>query len=234
MTRRLVVFKKEDTYLVSQEFNGDKSEAGMFTANAGIKADWPEIVGLFDGADTPDKFGKAVSKVEELYGYNPVPLEIEAEMPAAQEVWMMSHGNLILATRYGEPMVKCLADVVEQFGFKSRYTTDEAIDIKAKNTDGEWCTWFTIFPDYKGKRKIIGHNTDQCNIWLYETRPDMTPERCMEFFEELSRTMGLYGEDKLKVRPWIDPEDWQGIAGVHVASQDVRYTGKEDNSTNKT
>lgn len=231
MTRRLIVFKEGGMHLVSQEFNGDKSETETFSASTGIKADWPEVVKLFDGADTAEKFREAVRKAEELYGYEPLPLESEAEMPTAQEVWVVSHGNLLLAARYGEPMVKCLADVAGQFGFKGRYVSEEAIDIRAKNTDGEWRTWFTIFPDYNGQRKISGHNTDQCNIWLYETRPDLTPERCIEFFEELSRTMGLYGEDKLKVRPWIDPEDWQGIAGVKDASKDRRYTGKENERT---
>lgn len=127
----------------------------------------------------------------------------------------MSHGNLILATRYGVSMVECLADVVKQFSFKSRYANDTAIAIRAKNTDGRWVTWFTIFPDDKGQRKVSGNNTDQCNIWLNETRPDMTPERCIEFFEVLSHTMGLYGESKLKMSMWIDPEDWQSIAGIN-------------------
>lgn len=226
MTRRLIVFKTGDAYLVSQEFNGDKSEAGGFPTHTRIKADWPEVVALFDGVDTPEKFGEAVRKAEEFYGYTPLPLETESEMPTAEEVWAVSHGNLILTTRYGESLVKWLADVAERFGFKGLYTDSESISIRAKNTDDRWCNWFTIFLDFGGVRKISGNNTDQCDIWLYETRPDMTPERCVEFFEELSRTMGLYGEDKLKVSTWIDPEDWQEIAGVQDAYEDNRYTEK--------
>lgn len=55
----------------------------------------------------------------------------------------------------------------------------------------------------------------------------MTPERCIKFFEELSQTMGLYGDDKLKLSTWIDPEDWQEIAGVYDAYGEERYTGKK-------
>lgn len=227
MTRRLIAYKEGDAYLVSQEFNGDKSEMEKFLKHTSIAADWSEVVELFDGVTTPKMFEEAVKKAEKLYGYEPMSLNHETEIPTAQEVWVMSHGNLLLTTRYGKPLVEWLADVAEQFGFKSRYTNNKSIDIRAKNTDGRWCTWFTIFIDSEGARMISGSNTDQCNIWLHETRPDMTPERCIEFFEELSQTMGLYGEDKLKLSTWIDPEDWQEIAGVHDAYGDERYTGKK-------
>ena len=228
MTRRLIVFRKNGLFLVSQEFNGDRAEAAGFCKGTGIKADWPEIVKLFDGADTQEAFGDAVRKAEELYGYEPYPLETLDKMPTAQEVWVMSHGNLLLAARYGDSMVKCLAEVAERYGFKSRrYFNSEYIDILAKNTDKQWCTWFSILPDSGGVRKIKGNNTDQCNIWLYDTRPDMTPEKCIEFFDELSDTLGLFGDDRLKLSTWIDPEDWQELAGVHDAYEDERYTGKK-------
>lgn len=228
MTRRVMVFKIGDVYLVSQEFNGDRSEAEYFFGHTGIKCDWPEVVELFEGVETPEEFREAVGKAEELYGYERLPLEAESELPVAEQVWVMSHGNLILKTRYGEPLVEWVTEAVEQFGFKGLYANEESVDIRAKNTDGRWRTWFTLMPDFKGVLKISGGGTDTLNIWLHETRPDMTPERCIEFFEEISRTLGLFGEDKLVPSDLIDPEDWQEIAGVHDAYEDERYTGKKE------
>lgn len=91
-----------------------------------------------------------------------------------------------------------------------------------------------IILDVKGVREISGHNTDQCNIWLNETRPDMTAERCVEFFEALSQTLGLFDTDKLSLSPWIDPEDWQEIARVPDAQEDERYSGRKRHDVMKT
>lgn len=224
MTRRMIVFREGDTYYVSQDFNGDREEAehGAETGSS-IKPDWFEIPPMFDGVETLESFKCVVQAVEALYRYDAMPVVARSELPKSDEAWLMSHGTLILAARYGKSMVECLAKVAQEYGFKTKCDS-ESIQIRAKDTDGHWCNWFTIIPDSKGTCKIIGNNTDQADIWLHETRPDLTPERCVEFFETISRTLGLYGDNRILPTEWIDPEDWQCIACIHDAYSDERYT----------
>lgn len=227
MTRRTIVFKEGGKFYASQEFNGDKAEAGQFCKHSNLKADWPDIVALFDDVKTVEDFGLAVRKAEDLYGYEHEELEQVNELPGAQEVWLMAGGYLHLHFKYGEPVANWVKDLAEEYGFRSKSSGGTAT-VTSRNTDGQWTTWFSVTVQEDGLCRIRGNNTDQCNIWLYETRPDMTPERCMEFFEALNSTLGLFGDDKIKMSTWIDPEDWQAIAGVCDAYEDERYTGKKE------
>ena len=137
---------------------------------------------------------------------------------------MAGSGSTYLYARYGKPTVEWVADLAREYGFKSRCSSGAAT-ITARNTDGRWTTWFLV--SFKeGLWHIRGNNTDQCNIWLHLTRPDMTPERCVEFFDRLNETLGLFGKEEIQMNSLIDPEDWQEIAGVDDAYEDERYTGK--------
>lgn len=226
MTRRMIVLKKDGKLYASQEFNGDKAEAASFHPNIGIKADWPEIVELFTGKVTVASFKEAVEEAEKLYGYESVDVEEMDEMPSCEEIWLTTGVFLHLHTKYGEPAVSWAADIAKEYGFGSNCTKDK-VTITAKDTDGRQTEWFSITVGDDGMVNVRGNNTDQCNIWLYKTRPDMTPDKCVEFFKRLSDAVGLFGEDGLKMRTWIDPEDWQQIAGVRDAYEDERYTGKK-------
>lgn len=88
--------------------------------------------------------------------------------------------------------------------------------IQAVNTDGIMCNW--LYLNEWGDICIIG-NTDNCNLWFHETRPDLTPERIVEFVKNLSCLTGL----RLNLCEFVDPEDWQEIANVPDASEDERY-----------
>lgn len=226
MTRRTIVFKDGEKFYASQEFNGDKAEAAGFHPNIGIKADWSEIVELFTGKASVESFKEAVREAEALYGYKDVEVEEMDELPSCEEIWLTTGVFLHLHTKYGEPTVNWAADIAKEYGFRSACTKD-TVTIASKNTDGKWTDWFSITIKEDGLVHIKGNNTDQCNIWLYETRPDMTPEKCVEFFKRLSDTVGLLGEDGIKMSTWIDPEDWQAISGVRDAYEDERYTGKK-------
>ena len=129
--------------------------------------------------------------------------------------------------------------VVEKYGFKARCgDTVESVNygtinapvfiIQAKDKDGHWVNWFRIVPDMGLKHKhnslVIGNDTDVINVWLYETRPDLTPENYVMFFAELNGLFHLYGEDRVLLKDWIDPEDWQEIADVTDAYEDPMYT----------
>lgn len=226
MTRRIIVLKKDGKFYASQEFNGDKAEAANFHPNIGIKADWPEIIELFTGKATVASFKDAVRDAEKLYGYESMEVEELDELPSCEEIWLTTGVFLYLYTKYGKPTVNWAADVAKEYGFGANCTKDKVV-IATKDTDGMVTEWFSITVDTDGLVHVRGNNTDQCNIWLHETRPDMTPERCMEFFKRLSDAMGLLGKDGIKMRTWIDPEDWQQIAGVRDAYEDERYTGKK-------
>ncbi len=234
MTRRVIAYRSGSHFYVSQEFNGDRAEMRQFNPKGcRIKTDWVDIPPMFDGVTTLEQFKDTVRRVETLYGYKAVPVEAEHDLPVTEEVWMLSCGALLVETRYGSSMVECLAEVAKEYGFKTVRDGDYSITFRAKSTDGHWVSWFTIIPSLKGARHIKGNNTDQANIWLGETRPDMTPERCIAFFEEINHTLGLFGEDRVEPSEWIDPEDWQIIANVHDAYTDARYTGKRECSVTR-
>lgn len=92
----------------------------------------------------------------------------------------------------------------------------------AKNTDNQWARWICFDPQ-KSSVSIRG-NTDHLNIWLFDTRKDLTPEKCLQFVADLNDVFEFQGKDKLQVRQLIDPEDWQEIANVRDAYSDKRYT----------
>ena len=223
MTRRNIAFRKGDGFYISQEFNGDKDEAARFSSCM-IDRTWPEILEYFEELNTLEDFAQAVHQAEQSYRYEHLGLEQVKNLPTCQEVWMVGSGCPYLYARYEKPTVEWVADLAREYGFKSRCSSGAAT-ITARNTDGRWTTWFSASIEKdSGRWHIRGNNTDQCNIWLCQTRPDMTPERCVEFFDRLNETLGLFGEDKIRMSTWIDPEDWQNIAGVNDAYKDERYT----------
>lgn len=93
--------------------------------------------------------------------------------------------------------------------------------ISAQNTDGEWTEWFFYNVDFRFV--YVRGNTDNLNLWLHETRPDMTAERCIQMVDDLNK---LFQGDcvRFAVSSLIDPEDWQEIAGIQDAYEDPRYT----------
>lgn len=224
MTRRMIVFKKDGKFYASQEFNGDKNECAQVNSAAKILVAWPEIMKLFTGKASVSSFQKAVKEAERLYGYESVDVEELDELPSCEEIWLTTGGFLYKYTKYGEPTMSLVADLAREYGF-SAHRLGNTVALYAKNTDGQWTTWFSITVREDGEGLIRGSNTDQSNIWLHQTRPDMTPERCVEFFQHLNDTLGLFGEGAIKLCSWIDPEDWQEIAGVNDAHEDPRYTG---------
>ena len=118
-------------------------------------------------------------------------------------------------------------DLAQNYGFKI-LQDGEAYRLCAKNTDNRWTRWISYYPD-KDTVSSLG-NTDYLNIWLCDTRKDFTPEKCLNFVEDLNKLFELKGEDKFLIKDLVDPEDWQEIAGVRDASEDKRYfSGKNMN-----
>lgn len=118
-----------------------------------------------------------------------------------------------------------MVKIAEKYGFRAKIingykhwnndlNTDNhrSVQISAKNTDNRLVTWFL----WDSVRDVLyGDNTDQCNIWLCNTRPDLTPEQLISFFTELCERAAL--------KTLVDPEDWQEIADVRDAYEDERY-----------
>ena len=77
-----------------------------------------------------------------------------------------------------------------------------------------------VFIEVSDLFSITG-NTDQCNLWFYDTRPDLTPEKLIEFVKDLNEA--LEPDEPILLKTLIDPEDWQEIAEVRDASNDERY-----------
>lgn len=93
--------------------------------------------------------------------------------------------------------------------------------LTAKNTDNKDVNWISYNPNTDMLRYL--GNTDNCNIWLCDTRKDFTPEKAIQFIKDLNEVFELEGSEKFLLRNLIDPEDWQEMANVHDAYEDMRY-----------
>lgn len=111
--------------------------------------------------------------------------------------------------------------LAEKYGFKAKCHGDIFV-LQAKNTDGCWINWIECHPIRK-KVVVVG-NTDNCNLWLCDTRKDLTAERITAFVRELNAFTKHTCDTTCKLRVLIDPEDWQEIANIADASTDERYT----------
>lgn len=114
-------------------------------------------------------------------------------------------------------------EIAKEFKFKIK-EVDPLIVLCAKDTDKKWQEWITYNKD-DYSISITG-NSDQCNFWFCDTRKDLTPEKIIEFVDSLNNT--LEKSDYIPLRVLIDPEDWQAIAKVNDAYNDIRYTEKEE------
>ena len=128
-----------------------------------------------------------------------------------------------------------LKAVAEKYGFEYRENYEVEWSIKrdennndvfipideallAKNVDGEYTVWLYR----KGNTIYVRGNTDNLNIWLSDTRKDLTADMLIEFCKELNVWADEYGWE-IPLNVIINPEDWQDIADVEDASEDERY-----------
>ena len=129
-----------------------------------------------------------------------------------------------------------LKEVAKKYGFeyKENYKVEWSVErdgnnneifipldevLLAKNTDGKCAVWI-----YRKDNTIFVYgNTDNLNIWLSDTRKDLSADTLVEFCNELNEWANEYGWT-IPLRVIIDPEDWQEIAGVEDASEDKRYS----------
>lgn len=126
-----------------------------------------------------------------------------------------------------ETDIKRFKKIARKYGFKAYFMGDGRVllptrmILQAKNTDGEWTDWFTVNLD-SGKLRLIG-NTDQLNLWFYQTRRDMTPRKLVRFVKEINAFITSVKPHVL-VRHLIDPEDYQELKGTpNDAYDDDRY-----------
>lgn len=114
-----------------------------------------------------------------------------------------------------------LVELSNKYKFKP-IVKDDKVTLCAKNTDGKWTDWIR-YDSNKNTVNVIG-NTDQCNIWLSDTRKDLTPEAIINFVDDLN--VVLYKVDaEVALKTLVDPEDWQEIANINDAYDDSRYSG---------
>lgn len=137
-------------------------------------------------------------------------------------------------------MIKEIIALIRKYGFAAvktdkiftiQYGTvnTDAVVVKSKNTDGKSTEWFTIIPrlpkevEHEQTAFITGNNTNCLNIWLYETRKDLTADILVEFFGKIEELLNLPKNERDLLSTFVDPEDWQEIANVPDAYEDVRY-----------
>lgn len=112
------------------------------------------------------------------------------------------------------------SQLADKYGFKV-LSQGSKFNLCAKNIDNRWTPWIT----YDSQRDSVSFhgNTDQLNIWLCDTRKDLTPEKCLSFVDELNKIFYLTGKGRFLVKDLIDPEDWQELANVPDAYGDKRF-----------
>lgn len=93
---------------------------------------------------------------------------------------------------------------------------DEA--LLAKDTNDEYVVWIYRIGNHIG----VSGNTDVLNIHISDTRKDLTAEKLVVFSNELNAWAGEYGWS-IPLHVIVDPEDWQEIANIPDAYQDIRY-----------
>lgn len=118
-----------------------------------------------------------------------------------------------------EICVKRFREVCQKYGFSTITLGDKEV-LVAKNTDNEDVNWIAY--DTEKDTVSFSGNTDYLNLWFCETRKDLTPDKIVEFVKDLNEALDLEG-DKILVKELIDPEDWQEIADMSNAYEDLRY-----------
>ena len=147
-----------------------------------------------------------------------------------RQTWDLERGYYVpdKAQKQYEAETKRFKKIARKYGFKAYFMGDAGnkdlpnqVVLEAKNTDGEWNTWFTINLD-TGKLRLRG-NTDHLNLWFYRTRRDMTPRKLVRFVKEINAFITSVKPHVL-VRHLIDPEDYQELKGTpNDAYDDERY-----------
>ena len=124
---------------------------------------------------------------------------------------------------------KNFKELALKYSFKIRNTSN-GISLCAKDTDRRWEEWINY--NFRDNSIILIGNTDQCNFWFCNTRPDLTPDRLIEFTSDLNTILNKIGYE-IELKNLIDPEDWQEIANIHDAYKDSRYSGKNEEEENE-
>ena len=158
------------------------------------------------------------------------PKEAETfEGESYRQTWALERGYYVpdKTQKQYEAETKRFKKIARKYGFKAYFMGDAGkedlpnqVVLEAKNTDGEWNTWFTINLD-TGKLRLRG-NTDHSNLWFYETRKDMTPRKLVRFVKEINAFITSV-KPHILMRHLIDPEDYQEIANINDAYDDDRY-----------
>lgn len=118
--------------------------------------------------------------------------------------------------------IRTLKKTVNKYGFRYK-ESDDIKTVLAKNTDGKWVEWFYI----KDNHLVLIGNTDHLNIWLYKTT-DLSVEAIVDFALEVGAITIRDTDEYIPLRAMVDPEDWQEIANVPDAYEDVIYTTAGD------
>lgn len=133
-------------------------------------------------------------------------------------IYEITNKNLVSFSPTNRTLTNFLI-VGQKYEFRTELTKYGAC-LYAKNTDGEDYPWIKYITS--SDLFSIAGNTDQCNLWFYDTRPDLTPDKLIEFIKDLNEA--LEPNEPILLKTLIDPEDWQEIANVRDAYDDERYT----------
>lgn len=148
---------------------------------------------------------------------------------------------------------KITKELCDKYGFKTRFAginDNFYCEVYAKNTDGKDVIWFEIqLSNHDSAEGIpfepiitIYGNTDQKNIWLCDTRKDLSLENIIDFCKAISEicnckltTTPSTKNNEIYIHRLVDIEDLQEIKGFKSLDDISQYINKEtQNKENKT
>lgn len=141
-----------------------------------------------------------------------------------------------------------IKELCDKYNFKTRFSGQNDnfyCEVYAKNTDGKDVIWFDIqlsnhdsaygIP-FEPIIKIYG-NTDQNNIWLCDTRKDLSLENIIDFCKTISEicnckltTVPTTKDNEIYIHHLVDIEDLQEIKGFKSLENINQYLGNKEQS----
>ena len=134
-----------------------------------------------------------------------------------------------------------IKELCEKYNFKSKFSginDNFYCEVYAKNTDGYDALWFAIqLANHDSNNGLpfvpiitIYGNTDQNNIWLCDTRKDLSVYDVLDFCKEISNICNckLTAEysnkkDEIYIHHLVDIEDLQELGGYKSLEDVKRY-----------
>jgi len=105
-------------------------------------------------------------------------------------------------------MKQALLLLVKEYGFDIK-DFEETLVIGVKDIEGNEVDWITY--NKQTTEITLKGNTEECNIWFYKTRKDLSKYKIHIFTSRINTIFQLSDSEVLTRRSLISPADWVNI-----------------------